>query len=118
MYLSIILHTYITCVTIHNSTFFLQWWVNCPLYSAAALSLKRAQVATLIAATRGRRRLFLLLPPFRFWLVGQKVGESLCSRDERHCQAIFCEEKIWEGINKTFLYSKSKLDKLDVLKRV
>lgn len=34
---SVISHPYITCVAIHNSTSFLQWWVKCPHYSEAAL---------------------------------------------------------------------------------
>lgn len=58
-----------------------------------AVSLKRSQAATGFTATRGRRRLFLLLALLRLRLVRQEAGERLCSRNESHCQATSCGRK-------------------------
>lgn len=108
MCLPVILHTYITCVTIHNSTSFLQWWVKCPLYSGAAL----CHLSGL--------RLQLSSQPLE-----GSVASSCCSLAS--CSAS-CDRKLgnvcargmkvivrplpvrknkWEGINKTFLCSKN-----------
>lgn len=63
------------------------------LFRSGSLSLHRPESATLLAATRGRRRLFLVLPLFLVWLVRQKAGERLCTWDESHRQGTPCEEE-------------------------
>lgn len=93
---SVILHPYITCVALHNSTSFLQGWVKSSLTRGGALSLQRPQSATLLAATRGRRRLFPAFPLLLLRLVRQKAGERLCTWDERHRQAFLCGGQTWE----------------------
>lgn len=56
------------------------------------------------AATRGRCRLFVLLPTLLpRGLVGQKAGERLCSRDESPCQGASCARQRGRTINGALL---------------
>lgn len=75
-------------------------------YSSNSVSLKGSQAATSFTATRGRRCLFLMLALLLFWLIRQKAGEGLCSRDESHWQAASCGsgKKSGDGVSGALLF--------------